>query len=309
MAVRKTGVQRTRNSGKKSSGRDDRVPVSMIFWVLFFIVLITAFFVLLPKVKKGVNTSPKNITTEQPTPEKAPVDEPPVNKPPTDKSPADKPPAAPAKEKPKEKDPPKKAPADKPPADKPPAASAKETPKEKEPPKKAPVDKPPESPPPQPKAQQPASQPPPSRPAEKPVEKPAETRDRTVYFMRDDGGDLLLTKVNRKLKVSDSPLLDCLNALLAGPTAEEKKRGLVNFMPSGTRLISAQVRQNTAYLNFNEEFRYNTLGREGCAAQLKQIVWTATEFPNVHDVQIQIEGQIVDFLMEGVMIRNPIGRN
>jgi spore germination protein GerM len=304
MAVRKTGVQRTRNSGKKSSEKDDRAPVSMIFWVLFFIILITAFFALLPKVKKGVNTLPKNITTEQPAPEKAPIDEPP----------ADKPPAAPVKEKPKEKDPTKKAPVDKPsaektPADKPPAAPVKETPKEKEPPKKAPVDKPPESPPSQPKAQQPASQQPASRPAEKPVEKPAETRDRTVYFMRDDDGDLLLTKVNRKLKVSDSPLLDCLNALLAGPTAEEKNRGLVNFVPSGARLISAQVRQNTVYLNFNEEFRYNTLGREGCAAQLKQIVWTATEFPNVHDVQIQIEGKTVEFLMEGVMIRNPIGRN
>jgi spore germination protein GerM len=103
-------------------------------------------------------------------------------------------------------------------------------------------------------------------------------------------------------------MLDCLNAVIAGPTAEEKNRGLISCMPAGTRLISAQVRQNTAYLNFNEEFRYNTLGREGSAAQLKQIVWTATEFPNVHDVQIQIEGKTVDFLIEGILIRNPIGR-
>jgi len=125
--------------------------------------------------------------------------------------------------------------------------------------------------------------------------------------VRDDA-DLSLVKVSRKLRASDSPLLDCLNALLSGPTAEEKNRNLVSLVPSGTRILSAQVRQNTVFLNFNEEFRYNTFGREGSAAQLKQIVWTATEFSNVHNVQIQIEGETVDFLVEGIPIRNPIGR-
>jgi len=284
MAVRRTSAQKTRNSRKKPPGKGDRTPVSMIFWVLFFIVLIAAFFVLLPKVKKSVNISPKNTATEQSVPEESPDSgqNPRSEKPSVDKSPAAKP-------------------SEKPPVDKPSAAPAKETPKEKAVPEKPPVDKSPGQTSSPPKAQQPAAQ--------QPAEKPAETRDRTIYFMREDGADVLLAKVNRKLKVSDSPMLDCLNALLAGPSAEEKKRGLVSFVPSGSRLISAQVRQNTAYLNFNEEFRYNTLGREGCAAQLKQIVWTATEFPNVHDVQIQIEGQTVDFLMEGIMIRNPIGRN
>jgi spore germination protein GerM len=254
----------------------------MIFWVLFFIVLITAFFVLLPKVKKGVNITPKNTTTEQSAPEESPD----------------------SGQNPRSEKPVTAKPSEKPPIDKPPAAPAKETPKEKTTPEKPPVDKSPGQTPSPPKTQQPANQP----AAAQPAEKPAETRDRTIYFMREDGADVLLAKVNRKLKVSDSPMLDCLNALLAGPSAEEKKRGLVSFVPSGSRLISAQVRQNTAYLNFNEEFRYNTLGREGCAAQLKQIVWTATEFPNVYNVQIQIEGQTVDFLMEGIIIRNPIGR-
>ena len=126
--------------------------------------------------------------------------------------------------------------------------------------------------------------------------------------MQEAGGDLTLVKAVRKLAVSDSPLVDCVNALLAGPSAEEKNRGITSFIPPNTRLLSARVVNNTVHLNFNEEFRYNTFGREGCDAQLKQIVWTATEFPNVNDVQIEIEGKIVDFLIEGIMIRNPIGR-
>jgi len=122
------------------------------------------------------------------------------------------------------------------------------------------------------------------------------------------GSDLVLIRVNRSLKVSDSPLLDSINALLIGPTADEKRNSLVSFIPDNTRIMSALVRGSTAYLDFNAEFRYNTMGREGFAAQLQQIVWTATEFSNVNDVQILIEGKRVDFLSEGVIIGSPIGR-
>jgi spore germination protein GerM len=193
-----------------------------------------------------------------------------------------------------------------PPVEKPPEKPPERTPPEKpaDPPSAVNnTPKPPEKPAEQPPVQPPAAPPP-------PVEKPAETRDRSIYFMQEGqgGADLVLVKVNRKLAVSNSPLIDSINALLAGPNAEEKKRGFISFVPPNTRLLSARVSGNTVYLNFNEEFRYNTLGREGCEAQLKQIVWTATEFPNVNNVQIQIDGKIVDFLIEGIMIRNPIGR-
>jgi len=280
MANRRTSTKKTRNFEKKSPGGVKRVSVSMVFWVLFFIVLITIFFVLLPMVRKGITLPQKQIVTEQSETEEPPVSEPSAQEPPSQpKTPATKPP-----EKAPEKTP-----------TKPPAATAKETPQEKPAP-----EKPPASPPANPPAQT----------SPQPERKPVETRDRSIYFMQEsrDGADLALVKVNRKLAVSDSPLLDSLNALLAGPTSEEKTRGLINLIPQNSRIISAQVINNTVFLNFNEEFRYNTFGREGGAAQLKQIVWTATEFPNVQNVQIQIEGKTVDFLIEGIMIRNPIGR-
>lgn len=119
---------------------------------------------------------------------------------------------------------------------------------------------------------------------------------------------MVLTRAGRRIGASASPLLDAVNALLAGPSAEERGRGLVSFIPPETRLIGAEIRGSTAYLNFNEDFQYNTSGREGSAAQLQQIVWTATEFPNINDVQFLIEGRRVDFLIEGVMIGSPLGR-
>jgi spore germination protein GerM len=192
---------------------------------------------------------------------------------------------------------------EKPPAEKPPAAPEKKPPQEKAPAEK-PAEKTPTQPS-QPKAQEPVRPPP-----QQPEKKPPETRDRTDYFIQEgnSGASLQLVKVTRKLEVSNSPLLDCLNAVLAGPNAEEKKRRLISCIPPNSRIISARVVNDTVILNFNEEFRYNTQGREDSIAQLRQIVWTATEFSNVNEVQIQIDGKVVDFLTEGVSIRNPIKR-
>jgi outer membrane biosynthesis protein TonB len=155
-------------------------------------------------------------------------------------------------------------------------------------------------------AAQPAAQPA-SPAAERPAPEPA--RERNIYFTQVDREGLILrSKTTRRIPASDSPMLDALKALLQGPTAAEQRRGLVSLIPPGSRILSATVRGNTAYISFSEEFQYNTYGVEGYAAQLKQIVWTATEFSNVQDVQILIEGRRVDYLGEGIWIGSPLGR-
>jgi len=146
-------------------------------------------------------------------------------------------------------------------------------------------------------------------PAPKEKEKPVQTRDRAIYFANvGSDGQILHSKVTRKIPVSDSPMQDALNVLLAGPTAEELSRGLVNLVPRNTRILSATVRGNTAYISFSEDFLFNTFGVEGYVAQLRQIVWTVTEFQNVKDVQILVEGRRMDYLGEGIWIGSPISR-
>ena len=167
-----------------------------------------------------------------------------------------------------------------------------------------------------PAEQKPAAEPPPSpkdnpRPPEPqaPAPKPTETRDRNLYFIQiDNDGQILRSRVIRKITVSDSPLQDALAALLAGPDTQERNRGIISLIPPNTRLLSAIVRGTTAYISFSEDFLFNTYGVEGYAAQLRQIAWTATEFSTVGDVQILIEGKRVDFLGEGIWIGSPINR-
>jgi spore germination protein GerM len=278
MAVRKTSARRTTKKPPlktASKGRGNRMPASFPFRLFLLIVMSIAFFTLVQIIKKNVTLTRKTTETEQQQ-EQSPEQTPTI----TAQNP-------PVKQPEKEPD---KAPVAQP------QAQTQEKPQTEKP--ATPVQP---STPPAPVSTPPAQT---SQPAQ-----PAETRDRSIYLIQEANNNLVQVKVNRKLNVSNTPLTDSVNALLAGPTADERRRGMISLVPEGSRLLSApRVEGGTVYLDFNQEFRYNTRGSEGCAAQIKQIVWTATEFSNVQDVQFLIEGNKVKFLSEGVVIDSPIGR-
>jgi len=147
-------------------------------------------------------------------------------------------------------------------------------------------------------------------PAASPMEQVKSTRVAVLYLVRvDEDGAISRHEVKRTVSASDSPMTDALEALMRGPDTEELNRGFISLIPSEARLISAQVRGSTAYLNFSEAFMYNRYGIEGYAGQLKQIVYTATGFSTVKDVQILIDGQKRDYLGgDGVYIGKPLSR-
>jgi spore germination protein GerM len=137
----------------------------------------------------------------------------------------------------------------------------------------------------------------------------AATQNRPLYFIQvDREGTILRSPVVRPIAVSGSPLQDALRTLIQGPTVEEIGRGLISLIPEGTRLLSVTIRGQTAFINLSEEFRFNHYGIEGYVAQVNQIVWTATEFSTVNDAQLLIDGQRVDWLVEGLWIGSPLKR-
>ncbi len=138
---------------------------------------------------------------------------------------------------------------------------------------------------------------------------PALRRARLHFIAVDPDGTTRTVAVDRDLPQSDSPLRDAILALLSGPDAREKGRGLRSMIPAETRLRSATVKSRTAYLDFTENLRFTAGGLEGLAAELRQVVSTATEFPTVDKVQILIEGEKVQYLgTEGVRIDEPLSR-
>ena len=132
-----------------------------------------------------------------------------------------------------------------------------------------------------------------------------------LYFIRvTDDGRTFPQRVVRPVYYGTSPLSETIQALLAGPTGTELSTGLLNLIPEGTQLISAHVQNGTAFLNFNQSFRFNPLGAEGTVAQLLQIIYSSTEFPTVERVQFLVEGEHVDYLGgDGIFVGEPLGRN
>lgn len=150
-----------------------------------------------------------------------------------------------------------------------------------------------------------------TKPAEPVTVKPEsikpETRTIKLYFVNQDpNGSYSITPVSKQINKTNSPLTDTLRALIAEPQINSN---YWNLIPEGSKLIGASVNNGVATLNFNEEFTYNHVGVEGIIQQLKQIVYTATEFTTVKSVQILIEGKKQDFLQEGVYIGAPLTRN
>jgi germination protein M len=149
-----------------------------------------------------------------------------------------------------------------------------------------------------------------ARPPAQTQEKPVLRKTRLFFLSVDANGNILMKGVIRPIPQSDSPLRDALETLLKGPTSQEITMGLLSMIPSGTLLRGVTVRGDIAYVDFSENFRFNALGIEAMKAQLRQVVYAATEFPNVKKVQFLIEGKKVDYLgPEGVSIKDPLSRS
>ena len=143
-------------------------------------------------------------------------------------------------------------------------------------------------------------------------QKPAEKnmRTSTLYFVNvSDENKISLQGINRPVYYDDSPLTETLIALISGLTSSELNEGLLSLIPLGTKIEGVMVSNMTATINFNETLSFNNFGKEGLEAELKQIIYTATEFSTVDKVQILIDGKKKQFLStEGVYIGEPLSR-
>lgn len=148
------------------------------------------------------------------------------------------------------------------------------------------------------------------KPAPVEEEVPEIKRKERLFFIKvDDDGEITLESVFKNIYVGKTPLTKSIERLLIGPDTQDINRGLLTLIPDEAELLSISIKDKVAYINFNEMFRFNPLGVEGYIAQIKQVVYTATEYETVNSVQILIDGAIQEYLgPEGVYIGRPISR-
>lgn len=281
----------------KTRGKRKGGSVGILFWVAFILLIVVIFLYNRPTIERTLeNTGLVDVIRERFGGQRAAerpaerVDEDRAPDIAIELEPADPEPTAPPAERP--------------------------TPRQDEPaPQPAPGPEP--QPEPQPSPQRESQQPAPrSRPDEAAADRQTEqqitrTRVSKLYFIRvTDDGRIFPEQVTRTVSYTNNPMTQTLHALIAGPTIDELNAGLLTLMPEKTRLVSAAVRDGTAYLNFNESFRFNPMGVEGLVAQLQQVVFSVTEFNTITRVQILIEGQQVTYLGgDGVYVGSPLDRS
>ena len=80
-----------------------------------------------------------------------------------------------------------------------------------------------------------------------------------------------------------------LLALLRGPTAEERSRGIASALPRGTRLVSVHVTRKTATVELRGGSRRAWLA--GGFYATAQVVYTLTARPPVERVWMRVDGR------------------
>ena len=135
-------------------------------------------------------------------------------------------------------------------------------------------------------------------------------RDSALYFVFFSGsGDVKLSKLNRKVQVASSPLQAVMEVLLDGASPDEMNQGYLSLIPPGTKRNSIRVSNGIAIMDFSGEFMFNTFGPEGMKSQLKQIIYTASEFSEIKAVQFLIDGKIVPYMADTVYTEKPLTKN
>jgi peptidoglycan hydrolase-like protein with peptidoglycan-binding domain len=102
-----------------------------------------------------------------------------------------------------------------------------------------------------------------------------------------------------------SSLKQAVTALLAGPTNAEGTRKIKTQIPSGTPLRAVTVTDRVATIDLGEKFATGTRF-DSLTARVVQVVLTATRFPNVRAVRLQVKGGTPLGLFPGFVTLHPL---
>ena len=109
------------------------------------------------------------------------------------------------------------------------------------------------------------------------VTKPVEKVYVNVFFIgQNSNKEEVYRAVNREYDkdVDGSKLKFAINALVSGPTAYEKSKGVYSEVPSGTRIIAINEAPDKVIINLNAAFE-NGGGTDSLYKRLNQLIKTA----------------------------------
>ena len=129
----------------------------------------------------------------------------------------------------------------------------------------------------------------------------------TIYRAAADGSEKLIPET---FTMTDNGKALPENALLALVGAKPQSTKFEDVIPNGTRVLSFSITpEGTALANFSKEIVKNGQGSYNEVMMTGAIVNTLTEFPEVKQVQILVEGKKVITLGGHLDVEDPLKRN
>jgi hypothetical protein len=136
------------------------------------------------------------------------------------------------------------------------------------------------------------------------------TTVRAYFFLGSFTHPAGLVPVLREIPATPAVATAAINALIDGPNATEMgaRPAMYTTVPDGTRLLGLTIKDGVATVNLSQEFGSGG-GSASVLGRLGQVVYTLTQFPTVHSVTFELDGQPATvFSGEGVILDHPVGR-
>jgi germination protein M len=93
-----------------------------------------------------------------------------------------------------------------------------------------------------------------------------------------------------------------IDALIAGPTARERRHGIGSVVPAGTKLLGISIHHGTATVDLSSEYASGG-GSLSITVRLAQVVYTVTQFATVKRVAFEQDGRPMTVISgDGILI-------
>lgn len=138
--------------------------------------------------------------------------------------------------------------------------------------------------------------------------------DVTLYLIRSEPTSFTLEPVYRRLRPqpatagghpSEAAVRVAIEALAAGPDADEQRRGLGSEVPAGTEVRAIRLDDGVLTLDLSADFESGG-GTASMLGRLHQVHYTAARPGAVEAVRLLVEGEPLSALGgEGIMVEQP----
>ncbi|HEY9756524.1 MAG TPA: GerMN domain-containing protein [Oculatellaceae cyanobacterium] len=135
------------------------------------------------------------------------------------------------------------------------------------------------------------------------AQKQAGTENAKIWFVKEQGGELRPTPVERTLSLND-PIKDATDQLLRGPTQVEQEAGIRSEIPVGTLILGVEKKGPITELNLSQ--RFATGGTSSVEARLSQLENTIRDVAGKSKVFLDVEGHRLLTAGDGMEVKQPI---